>query len=157
MTAAKIADFHAHIYFDPAELEQAQSLASAVQERFGVSVGHFHPRPVGPHPRGSVQMTVPTDRFGDVATWLAVNRAGLEAGNIARPDIALALGKRHPRDFLLAIFGKEAEVHLFGMGGENRKMNAVAGIFCTKFRLQIIELGKGQVHVSPLGSGAGNG
>jgi len=70
-------DFHAHIYFNPDELEQARELAVAVQQRFGVAVGHFHSRPVGPHPRGSVQMTVPTDRFGDVATWLSINRAGL--------------------------------------------------------------------------------
>jgi len=77
MTQTEVADFHAHIYFDPAELEQAKDLAAAVQQRFGVPVGHFHVRPVGPHPRGSVQLTVPVDRFGDVATWLSVNRAGL--------------------------------------------------------------------------------
>ena len=72
-----IRDFHAHIYFDPEQLDRAQSLAQATQERFGVAIGHFHQRPVGPHPRGSVQMTVPTELFGQVATWLAVNRAGL--------------------------------------------------------------------------------
>ncbi len=72
-----IRDFHAHIYFDPAELDAAQALAAVVHEHFGVPVGHFHVRPVGPHPRGSCQMTVPTDRFGEVATWLSVNRAGL--------------------------------------------------------------------------------
>jgi len=77
MDEPRILDFHAHIYFDPAQLEEAQALASAVQHRFGVAVGHFHQRPVGPHPRGSVQMTVPTERFGEVATWLAVNRSGL--------------------------------------------------------------------------------
>lgn len=77
MADPEIFDFHAHIYFDPAQLEQAQALASDAQTRFGVAVGHFHQRPVGPHPRGSVQMTVPTDRFGEVATWLAVNRDGL--------------------------------------------------------------------------------
>jgi len=77
MAEPVIRDFHAHIYFDPAELEQAQALASAMQKRFGVAVGHFHQLPVGPHPRGSVQMTVPTELFGDVATWLAVNRASL--------------------------------------------------------------------------------
>lgn len=74
MAEPKIFDFHAHIYFDSDELEQAQLLAAAAQDRFGVAVGHFHQRPVGPHPRGSVQMTVPTGIFGDVATWLAVNR-----------------------------------------------------------------------------------
>ncbi len=77
MTEIEIADFHAHIYFDPAELERAQALAASVQQRFGVTVGHFHLRPVGPHPRGSVQMTVPVDRFGSVVTWLSVNRGGL--------------------------------------------------------------------------------
>lgn len=77
MSEPRITDFHAHIYFDPAELERAQALAKGAQERFGVAVGHFHQRPVGPHPRGSVQMTVPTELFGEVATWLAVNRAGL--------------------------------------------------------------------------------
>ncbi len=72
-----IRDFHAHIYFDERQLAEAQALAARVRERFGVPIGHFHVRPVGPHPRGSCQMTVPTDCFGEVATWLAVNRAGL--------------------------------------------------------------------------------
>jgi aromatic ring-cleaving dioxygenase len=72
-----IYDFHAHIYYDARQVDQAGQLADEVRQRFGVAVGHFHLAPVGPHPRGSVQMTVPTDRFGEVATWLAVNRAGL--------------------------------------------------------------------------------
>ena len=70
-------DFHAHIYFDADQLAEAQALAAEVQRHFAVPIGHFHTRPVGPHPRGSCQMTVPTDRFGEVATWLSVNRAGL--------------------------------------------------------------------------------
>lgn len=77
MTEPAVFDFHAHIYFEPGELGQAQALAAEAQRRFGLAVGRFHQSPVGPHPRGSVQMTVPTDRFGEVATWLAVNRAGL--------------------------------------------------------------------------------
>ena len=72
-----IRDFHAHIYFDADDLHRAEALAELVRERYGVAVGHFHDRPVGPHSRGSCQMTVPTDRFGEVAAWLAVNRAGL--------------------------------------------------------------------------------
>ncbi len=77
MTQPAIRDFHAHIYYDPEDVEQAKALAAAVQARFGVAVGHFHLRPVGPHPRGSVQLTVPTEQFGDVAQFLALNRAGL--------------------------------------------------------------------------------
>lgn len=73
----RIRDFHAHIYYDADQVEAAKMLAATVQERFGVRVGHFHLTPVGPHPRGSCQMTVPTDLFGQVATWLSVNRDGL--------------------------------------------------------------------------------
>ena len=77
MTDAAICDFHAHIYYDPEQVELARVLARAVQMRFPVGVGHFHLRPVGPHPRGSVQLTVPTDLFGEVAQFLALNRGGL--------------------------------------------------------------------------------
>ncbi|MFN3388626.1 MAG: DOPA 4,5-dioxygenase family protein [Allosphingosinicella sp.] len=69
--------FHAHIYFDAAEIEAARALARAAQARFGVAVGTFHARPVGPHPRGSCQLTVPAERFGDFAAWAALNRGGL--------------------------------------------------------------------------------
>ncbi len=74
---AAIGDFHAHIYFDPEQLEAAQALGRAVESRFGVRVGRFHVAPIGPHPRGSCQLTVPPARFGEVAAWLALNRHGL--------------------------------------------------------------------------------
>jgi aromatic ring-cleaving dioxygenase len=54
-----------------------KQLATAARERFAVPVGHFHLRPVGPHPRGSVQLTIPPDQFGEFAQWLALNRDGL--------------------------------------------------------------------------------
>jgi DOPA 4,5-dioxygenase len=77
MSEPRIRDFHAHIYYDAGEVELAKQLAAAAQERFGVPVGHFHLGPVGPHPRGSVQLTVPAERFGDVAQWLVLNRGAL--------------------------------------------------------------------------------
>ena len=77
MADVTIRDFHAHIYYDAEDVERAKTLAAEVQERFGVAVGHFHLRAVGPHPRGSVQMTVPAERFGEVATFLSVARRGL--------------------------------------------------------------------------------
>lgn len=70
-------DFHAHLYFDPDQLEVAQAVAHDAQQRFGVPVGHFHRQPVGPHPRGSCQLTVPADRFGAFAQWAVLNRRGL--------------------------------------------------------------------------------
>jgi len=77
MAEPAIRNFHAHIYYDPEEVARARQLAAAAQARFGVPAGHFHLRPVGPHPRGSCQLTVPTDQFGDVAQWLALHRNGL--------------------------------------------------------------------------------
>lgn len=72
-----IRDFHAHIYFDAEEVDKARALGDAAREHFGVPVGHYHLKPVGPHPRGSCQLTVPPDQFGEFAQWLVLNRAGL--------------------------------------------------------------------------------
>jgi DOPA 4,5-dioxygenase len=74
MSEPSIRDFHAHIYYDPEEVDLARQLAIAAQAKFPIAVGHFHLRPVGPHPRGSCQLTVPRDAFGDVAQWLILNR-----------------------------------------------------------------------------------
>lgn len=75
--AAAIANFHAHIYFDPPEVDRAKALADAVARRFAVTIGRFHLQPVGPHPRGSCQLTVARDDVGPVASWLVLNRGGL--------------------------------------------------------------------------------
>jgi len=73
----RIRDFHAHIYFDAGQLAEAQAVAAEARERFGVPVGHFHVGPVGPHPRGSVQLTVLPEQVGEFAQWAALNRCGL--------------------------------------------------------------------------------
>ena len=72
-----ITDYHAHVYYDAATREQADQLCKAAGAAFGVKVGRMHDNPVGPHPRGSVQLTVPTALFGDVAQFLALNRGPL--------------------------------------------------------------------------------
>jgi aromatic ring-cleaving dioxygenase len=77
MSEPEIRGFHAHIYYDPEQVDRARALAAAAQDRFAIAVGHFHLRPVGPHPRGSCQLTVPRELFGDVAQWLTLNRGGL--------------------------------------------------------------------------------
>ena len=77
MSEPSIENFHAHIYYDPDQVDRAKALAAAARERFGVPVGHFHLVPVGPHPRGSCQLTVSRDQFGDFAQWIALNRGGL--------------------------------------------------------------------------------
>ncbi|HWI75584.1 MAG TPA: DOPA 4,5-dioxygenase family protein [Sphingomicrobium sp.] len=90
-----IRDFHAHIYFDPEEVEKAKALGDSAHERFGVAVGHYHLRPVGPHPRGSVQLTVAPEQFGDFAQWLALNRGDLTIFAHANTGEDLADHTRH--------------------------------------------------------------
>jgi len=76
-TPNPISGFHAHIYFDAEEVNRARALGDAAAARFGVAVGHYHTAPVGPHPRGSCQLTVARDQFGAVAQWLTLNRGSL--------------------------------------------------------------------------------
>ena len=90
-----IRDFHFHIYFDPDQADRARALGSAAQERFGVPVGHYHLRPVGPHPRGSVQLTVPPDLFGAFGQWLTLNRGELTIFAHASTGDDLADHTRH--------------------------------------------------------------
>jgi DOPA 4,5-dioxygenase len=90
-----IRDFHAHIYFDAEEAERARALGDAAHERFRVPVGHYHLRPVGPHPRGSCQLTVPTEQFGEIAQWLVLNRGDLTIFAHANTGDDLADHTRH--------------------------------------------------------------
>lgn len=110
MAEPSIRDFHAHIYYDPEDVDRAKQLAAAAQARFPIAVGHFHLRPVGPHPRGSVQLTVPRDSFGEVAQWLTLNRGPLtifahaETGNdlADHTEHVIWFGESEPLD--LSIF-----------------------------------------------------
>jgi DOPA 4,5-dioxygenase len=110
MPEPSIRGFHAHIYYDPQDVDQARALAAAAQARFPIAVGHFHLRPVGPHPRGSVQLSVPRNLFGEVAQWLALNRGALtifahaETGNdlADHTEHVIWFGESEPLD--LSIF-----------------------------------------------------
>jgi DOPA 4,5-dioxygenase len=74
---SEIENFHAHVYYDAATRAQALKLCEAAGEKFGIKVGRMHDNPVGPHPRGSCQLTVPKDRFAEVIPWLVLNRGAL--------------------------------------------------------------------------------
>jgi len=69
--------YHAHIYFTAETKETATRVVSRAFDEFGMEFGHFHDQPVGPHPVGSCQLTVPVDLLGRVLNWLALNRQGL--------------------------------------------------------------------------------
>lgn len=75
-----IDSYHAHIYFSPGpEAERARKLLDAVASTFDerVAIGRFHEKPIGPHPRGSCQLSVTVEDSADVLRWLLENRNGL--------------------------------------------------------------------------------
>jgi len=72
-----ITGWHAHVYFDAATEPQARALCEAAVQRFGIAMGRMHDGPVGPHPMGSCQLTVPPDAFAKLIPWLVLNRDGL--------------------------------------------------------------------------------
>ncbi len=72
-----IRGYHAHIYFDPDEAERARAVADAARAAFGCPVGHLHTQPVGPHRRGSCQLSMRPDQFAQFAVWASAGRDGL--------------------------------------------------------------------------------
>ena len=84
-----ITGYHAHVYFDAAEHDRAERLCEAARKAFGVAVGRLHDAPVGPHPRGSCQLTIGKAQFTDVVSWLVLNRRGLTVFTHAQTGNAL--------------------------------------------------------------------
>lgn len=72
-----IRSYHAHVYFDSNGVSQARALCEAATQRFGLSMGRMHEKPVGPHPDWSCQLAFAAEHFGAVVPWLALNRGGL--------------------------------------------------------------------------------
>jgi DOPA 4,5-dioxygenase len=90
-----IRNFHAHVYYDAASRAQAEKLCNAAGRKFGVKVGRMHDNPVGPHPRGSCQLTVGNDQFSTVIPWLVRNRRGLTVFAHAQTGDALTDHTEH--------------------------------------------------------------
>ncbi len=84
-----ITGYHAHVYYDADTRAQAEKLCLKAGETFGVKVGRMHDNPVGPHPRGSCQLTIRTDQLSDVLPWLVLNRRGLTVFTHAQTGNAL--------------------------------------------------------------------
>lgn len=91
-----IIDFHAHIYFDAEEADDARRLGEAALEQVpGLRMGRVHTVPVGPHPRGSCQLTVPFASFAPAAVWLLEQRGSLTIFMHANTGDDLADHTRH--------------------------------------------------------------
>ena len=72
-----ITGYHAHIYYDSETIETAKSIAELISQKFDISIGTFHQKNVGPHPRWSVQLSIDRNKFGRCIPWLMKNRQGL--------------------------------------------------------------------------------
>ena len=75
---SKVSGFHAHVYFDPVQRDEAVCLRTEVGSRFRVRLGSLHDVAVGPHPKGMFQIIIANDQFGIVVPWLMLNRRGLD-------------------------------------------------------------------------------
>ena len=92
---SSITGWHAHVYFAEDQMDRALAVCEAVRDRFGIQMGRMHPKPVGPHPTGSCQMTVPPEKFAEVMAWLALNRDGLTVFTHAETGDVMADHTQH--------------------------------------------------------------
>ena len=92
---SEIENFHAHVYYDAGTRADAVALCEAAGTTFGIKVGRMHDNPVGPHPRGSCQLTVPKEQFSEVIPWLVLNRGKLTVFTHAQTGNALRDHTQH--------------------------------------------------------------
>ena len=91
----EIENFHAHVYYDPPEHAEALKLCERAGKTFGVKVGRMHDNPVGPHPRGSCQLTIETAQLSEVLPWLVLNRGKFTVFTHAQTGNALKDHTQH--------------------------------------------------------------
>ena len=109
LDVSSIESWHAHVYYDA----DSRDAALAFRELLGValagrvSIGRFHERPVGPHPRWSYQLAFGPDQFATVVGWLALNHGPLDV--LLHPNTGDAL--RDHRDSAIWI-GRDYELDL---------------------------------------------
>src|SRR4028118_1251408 len=78
----KIVGFHADIYFDTDRRDAAARVREGLA-RFGVQLGRWHDKPIGPHPHAMYQVAFLPDQFGKVVPWLMIHR---EEHSYSRPS-----------------------------------------------------------------------
>jgi aromatic ring-cleaving dioxygenase len=74
-----IAEYHAHIYYDPARTRPAaERLRERVAAEFPQArLGRWHDALVGPHTQSMYQIAFPSEMLGAFVPWLMLNRDGL--------------------------------------------------------------------------------
>ena len=74
----KITGFHAHVYFNPETRDKAARVREGLSNHFDVSLGRWHDKPIGPHPKAMYQVAFLPNQFAEVVPWLMLNREGLD-------------------------------------------------------------------------------
>lgn len=74
----EIKDFHVHVYFNPESREAAARVRQGLSDRFEVQLGRWHDANVGPHPQSMYQVLFAPEQFGEIVSWLMLNREGLD-------------------------------------------------------------------------------
>lgn len=69
--------YHAHVYFDEETALTAKKICDESAERFGLKVGRFHQKLVGPHPCWSCQISFGERDFDAYLDWLDAARGSL--------------------------------------------------------------------------------
>jgi DOPA 4,5-dioxygenase len=79
MNRPPVAQFHAHIYYDPAKSrDRAERLRERVAADFPqAKLGRWHDELVGPHPQSMFQIAFPADMLAAFVPWLMLNRDDL--------------------------------------------------------------------------------
>ena len=70
-------NYHAHVYCEASNSEAASRLCAEIGARFGLKVGRFHEKPVGPHPCWSCQIAFSSGDFDQLIPWLEENSGEL--------------------------------------------------------------------------------
>ena len=73
-----IRDYHAHLYYNKDNIEEARQLADTIHNEYGVKIGTFHQKPVGPHPVWSCQLSISIDTFAQTIPWLLLNHGTID-------------------------------------------------------------------------------
>src|SRR5205809_601579 len=76
---ARITEYHAHVYYDPAaNRDRAALVRKGIAARFPEArLGRWHDQPVGPHPQAMYQVAFAADLLPAILPWLMLNRQGL--------------------------------------------------------------------------------
>jgi len=107
--------YHAHIYFDQNSRAHARWLIEQTASQFGLTVGRFHEKPVGPHSCWSVQVVFSTSDFEHYIPWLDQHRQGLTVlvhgltGDHLKDHTDYAYWLGEPQVLDLSIFGVDSQ------------------------------------------------